>query len=116
MLTGQRRMELDEWELSAEELDSIEREALQRIAQQQNSYSISSSSSHLVSFNNQNPQNQNSFVPSEISNPIFCSSSTKVSFHFLFLNQKFLKGHSFFPLNTEKILLLFFVLPNSLLH
>lgn len=71
-------MELDEWELSAEELDSIEREALQRIAQQQNSYSISSSSSHLVSFNNQNPQNQNSFVPSEFSNPIFCSSATKV--------------------------------------
>ncbi|XVF30252.1 hypothetical protein REPUB_Repub16aG0041100 [Reevesia pubescens] len=43
-------MELDEWELSAEELDSLERDALQKISQQQRLSSASSSSS---SFNQQ---------------------------------------------------------------
>lgn len=38
-----RKMELDEWELSAEELDFLERDALQKISQQR--YSSSSSSS-----------------------------------------------------------------------
>ncbi|XP_031285771.1 SWI/SNF-related matrix-associated actin-dependent regulator of chromatin subfamily A-like protein 1 isoform X2 [Pistacia vera] len=43
-------MEVDDWDLTAEELDSLERDALQQIAQRDNSSSTSLNS------NNQNPQ------------------------------------------------------------
>ncbi|XP_044499508.1 SWI/SNF-related matrix-associated actin-dependent regulator of chromatin subfamily A-like protein 1 isoform X2 [Mangifera indica] len=45
-------MEVDEWDLTAEEMDSLERDALQQIAQRNNS-------SSSLNCNNQNPQTTN---------------------------------------------------------
>ncbi|TXG71515.1 hypothetical protein EZV62_000094 [Acer yangbiense] len=52
--------DLDDWDFSAEELDSLERQALQQIAQRQNPSSTSTSTSSFV--NNQN--NPQPFLPS----------------------------------------------------
>lgn len=79
-------MEVDEWDLTAEEMDSLERDALQQIAQRNNS-------SSSLNCNNQNPQTTNrqqshpsfSFAKNQPSitstnTPISNSRSNKVKF------------------------------------
>ncbi|KAJ4721866.1 SWI/SNF-related matrix-associated actin-dependent regulator of chromatin subfamily A-like protein 1 [Melia azedarach] len=77
-------MELDEWELSAEELDSLERDALQKIAQRNNSSSTSTStststSSYLRHINHDNQHPQRSLPSFDFPDkPFYDSSSNKV--------------------------------------
>ncbi|XVE90628.1 hypothetical protein DITRI_Ditri20bG0093000 [Diplodiscus trichospermus] len=59
-------MELDEWELSAEELDSLERDALQKISQQRYSSSSSSNQQPIVRSLSEKAEASSRTLPSSI--------------------------------------------------
>ncbi|KAI9196173.1 hypothetical protein LWI28_021634 [Acer negundo] len=82
--------DLDDWDFSAEELDSLERQALQQIAQRQNPSSTSTSSfvnnqPFLPSFSSTNHHHSIPSVNNNYSKPFSDSRSNKVKLqHFLF--------------------------------